>query len=55
VSKMRKRVIRGWIGKNDTAEDAAHFGVRIGKRGRKDMWDEDAWPPRKVKVVIEEV
>jgi len=32
-----------------------HHVKELQHSSRKDMWDEDAWPPRKVKVVIEEV
>jgi len=58
MSKMRRRVIRGWVAKR------AKYGPRwkgielegiYKTKGDVSEWGEMDWPPRKVKVTIEEV
>jgi len=58
VSKMRKRVIRGWVAKRPKwGARWEHEELRgvFRTRGDRGEWGGDDWPPRKVKITIEEV
>jgi len=50
----------GWIGRNDKGvaigRDANCLSVFIEKtKGKKTDWLSSCWPPRKVKITVEEV
>jgi len=62
-----KKVITGWIGKGNEqpmiSESMDGFPsvkeIRLDKvyenKGVKSEWEQDDWPPRKIKITIEEV
>ena len=53
---FRKRVIRGWGGKNGVAMCVNFNEIRLyisEKPGHEEEWDADEWPPVRVKVTVE--
>ena len=59
---MRKRVIRGWLPRSVHIEPqpkgiAGMFQLSQvwGIKGKQGDYHEDDWPPRKLKITIEEV
>ena len=49
-----KKVIKGWIAKDkpvNIIEDI--YWLVASKRGKKDDWHHEAWPPRRVTVTVE--
>lgn len=66
---MSKHVIEGYIGKDSVIKEIFRwvkemtglrwFEVRSveiwSAKGSKGSWDKDAWPPKKIRITIEEI
>ena len=56
-----KKIIEGWIAKDETLEDVyvGSYGDEVTimgiwkDRANMEMWTEDGWPPKKVRITIE--
>jgi hypothetical protein len=58
VSKLRKKSIIGWVGRKWKLEQWNILYSLIDvycKRGKREDWFQSDWPPRKVKITVEEV
>ena len=58
---MKKVVKYGWIGKNWPLNDVificddGYYSTLVSvKHGNKNVWEPSDWPPRKVRIIMEE-
>jgi hypothetical protein len=57
MSKLRKKSIIGWVGKNWQLESnylLSSLASVYLKKGKREDWFQSDWPPRKVKITVEE-
>lgn len=59
---MKKITRIGWVVKNETPrigincyDETYQLENVFSTRGKKDIYTEDEWPPRKVRITVEEI
>ena len=62
---MKRKVIKGWVGKDVNLNELCDEDVRcvylmsplhiVKTKGKKIDWFECEWPPKKIRITIEEV
>lgn len=60
--KLKKQIVEGWVAGNSKRlvwgpSDSGRLWLQDVwvVRGDKERWSKDAWPPRKVRVTVEEI